>query len=180
MFKAIAAWRERTAQTRDQPRGRILKDDAIDELATQAPTDMEGLERLRSLQKGFGNSKFGAELLDVIRAAATSPEALAAPAARAATPPPPANAGAVVELLKVLLKARAEDAGVASKLIATVSDLEKIAADDEADTPALQGWRREAFGEDALKVKRGELALVLDGAKVRAVEVRRKPRTPAE
>jgi ribonuclease D len=83
----------------------------------------------------------------------------------------------VVELLKVLLKARAEEAGVASKLIATVSDLEKIAADDEADTPALQGWRREAFGSDALKIKRGELALVLDGIKVRVVEVRRTPRS---
>ena len=82
----------------------------------------------------------------------------------------------MVELLKVLLKARAEDAGVASKLIATVSDLEKIASDDEADTPALQGWRREAFGEDALKLKRGELALVLDGGRVRVVEVRRRPR----
>ncbi len=175
VFKAIAAWRERTAQTRDQPRGRILKDDAIDELATQAPTDVDGLERLRSL-KGFGNSKFGAELIEVIAAAARSPDALAAPVAREASPPPPQNAGAVVELLKVLLKARAEDAGVASKLIATVSDLEKIAADDAADTPALQGWRREAFGEDALKVKRGELALVLDGARVRAVEVRRRPR----
>jgi ribonuclease D len=176
VFKAVAAWRERTAQTRDQPRGRILKDDAIEELATQAPTDIEGLERLRSLQKGFGNSKFGAELVAVIAEAARSPEALAAPTARVAAPQPPANAGAVVELLKVLLKARAEDAGVASKLIATMSDLEKIAADDEADTPALEGWRREAFGEDALKVKRGELALVLDGARVRAVEVRRRPR----
>ncbi|MBW8860043.1 MAG: ribonuclease D, partial [Caulobacter sp.] len=88
-------------------------------------------------------------------------------------PPPPASAGAVVELLKVLLKARAEEAGVASKLIATVSDLEKIAADDEANTPALQGWRLEAFGSDALKIKRGELALVLDGSRVRVVEVRR-------
>ena len=85
------------------------------------------------------------------------------------------NSGAVVELLKVLLKARAEDAGVASKLIATVSDLEKIASDDE-DSQALVGWRREAFGEDALRLKRGELALVLDGARVRVVEVRRAPK----
>jgi ribonuclease D len=76
-----------------------------------------------------------------------------------------------VELLKVLLKARAEDAGVAAKLIATVSDLEKIAATDEASTPALQGWRREVFGEDALRLKRGELALVLDGARVKVAEV---------
>ncbi len=88
----------------------------------------------------------------------------------------PQGAGAIVELLKVLLKARAEDAGVASKLIATVSDLEKIAADDQADCGALHGWRREAFGEDALKIKRGELALVLDGGKVRVVEVRRAPK----
>ena len=76
----------------------------------------------------------------------------------------------------MLLKARAEDAGVASKLIATVADLEKLAGDDHADTPALHGWRRDAFGEDALKLKRGELALVLDGARVRVVEVRRTPR----
>ena len=94
---------------------------------------------------------------------------------RSRTSPSPA-AGAVVELLKVLLKARAEEAGVASKLIATVSDLEQIANDDESDNAALKGWRREAFGEDALRLKRGELALVLDGARVRVVEVRRAPK----
>jgi ribonuclease D len=76
----------------------------------------------------------------------------------------------VVELLKVLLKARSEDAGVAAKLIATVSDLEKIAMSDEAATPALKGWRRDVFGEDALRLKRGELALVLDGSRVKVVQ----------
>ena len=175
VFKAVAAWRERTAQTRDQPRGRILKDEAIDELATQAPTSLEGLNTLRSVPKGFGGSKFGPDLLAAIKAALADPEGYA-PVLDKAGPPPPASAGAVVELLKVLLKARAEEAGVASKLIATVSDLEKIAADDEANTPALIGWRREAFGLDALKIKRGELALVLDGARVRVVEVRRAPK----
>ena len=88
-------------------------------------------------------------------------------------------AGAVVELLKVLLKARSEDAGVASKLIATVADLEQIANDDNAKSQALTGWRREAFGEDALRLKRGELALVLDGTRVRVVEVRRAPKATA-
>lgn len=175
VFKAVAAWRERTAQTRDQPRGRILKDEAIDELATQAPTSLEGLNTLRSVPKGFGGSKFGPDLLAAIKAALADPEGYA-PVLEKAGPPPPASAGAVVELLKVLLKARAEEAGVASKLIATVSDLEKIAADDEANTPALNGWRREAFGSDALKIKRGELALVLDGSRVRVVEVRRAPK----
>ncbi|MBI1683208.1 ribonuclease D [Caulobacter hibisci] len=175
VFKAVSAWRERTAQQRDQPRGRILKDEAIDELATQAPTSLEGLNTLRGVPKGFGGSKFGPDLLAAIKAALADPEGYA-PVVDKPGPPPPPSAGAVVELLKVLLKARAEEAGVASKLIATVSDLEKIAADDEAETPALQGWRREAFGADALKIKRGELALVLDGTKVRVVEVRRAPR----
>jgi len=178
VYKAVAAWRERTAQSRDQPRGRILKDEAIDEVATQAPTDADQLDRLRSVPKGFSGSRFGPDLLAAIREALKDPEAYAPVIERNRTAPSPA-AGAVVELLKVLLKARAEEAGVASKLIATVSDLELIANDDEADTAALKGWRREAFGEDALKLKRGELALVLDGARVRVVEVRRAPKATA-
>jgi ribonuclease D len=172
VFRAVAAWRERTAQQRDQPRGRILKDEAIDELAAQAPTSADGLNRLRSAPKGFSGSRYGPELLEAIGAALADPEGYAPKIDRDTGPVSPA-AGAVVELLKVLLKARAEDAGVASKLIATVADLEKIASDDHAEAPALHGWRREAFGEDALKLKRGELALVLDGTRVRVVPVRR-------
>jgi ribonuclease D len=114
-------------------------------------------------------------VLEAIAMALRDPEGYA-PAVARDRPPSNVAAGAVVELLKVLLKARAEDAGVASKLIATVADLEKIAGDDAAETPALEGWRRKAFGEDALRLKRGELALVLDGARVRVVEVRRGPR----
>jgi ribonuclease D len=178
VYKAVAAWRERTAQTRDQPRGRILKDEAIDEVATQAPTDADQLDRLRSVPKGFSGSRFGPDLLAAIREALKDPEAYAPVVERNRSAASPA-AGAVVELLKVLLKARSEEAGVASKLIATVSDLEQIANDDECDNAALKGWRREAFGEDALRLKRGELALVLDGARVRVVEVRRAPKTAA-
>jgi len=126
--------------------------------------------------KGFSGSRFGPELLEAIREGVKNADTYAPQVTRTAAPASP-SAGAVVELLKVLLKARAEDADVASKLIATVSDLEKIANDDNADTPALQGWRREAFGEDALRLKHGELALVLDGTRVRVVEVRRTPRS---
>jgi len=178
VFRAVAAWRERTAQQRDQPRGRILKDEAIDELAAQAPTNADAMNRLRSVPKGFAGSRYGPELIEAITAALANPEAYAPKIEREASPASPA-AGAVVELLKVLLKARAEDAGVASKLIATVADLEKIASDDRADAAALRGWRREAFGEDALKLKRGELALVLDGTRVRVVPVRRAARATA-
>jgi ribonuclease D len=179
VYRAVAAWRERTAQLRDQPRGRILKDEAIDEIATQAPVDADGLDRLRSVPKGFSGSRFGPDLVAAVREALRDPEAYAPVVEKPRTQSSPA-AGAVVELLKVLLKARAEEAGVASKLIATVSDLEQIANDDGADIAALKGWRREAFGEDALKLKRGELALVLDGARVRVVEVRRAPKAAAQ
>ena len=179
VYKAVAAWRERTAQLRDQPRGRILKDEAIDEIAAQGPTDTDGLDRLRSVPKGFSGSRFGPDLIAAVREALRDPEASAPVIERVRHSASPA-AGAVVELLKVLLKARAEESGVASKLIATVSDLEQIANhDDETEIAALKGWRREAFGEDALRLKRGELALVLDGSRVRVVEVRRAPKAAA-
>ncbi|HLY78503.1 MAG TPA: ribonuclease D, partial [Caulobacteraceae bacterium] len=152
--------------------------EAIDELAAQAPTEVDALNRLRSVPKGFGGSRYGPELIEAIAEALRDPEGYAPKIERDTTPVSPA-AGAVVELLKVLLKARAEDAGVASKLIATVADLEKIASDDRADSSALKGWRLQAFGEDALKLKRGELALVLDGTRVRVVPVRRAARATA-
>jgi ribonuclease D len=174
VFSEVAAWRERTAQHRDVPRGRILKDEAIDELASQAPVDSASLDRLRSVPKGFGNSRFGPELLSAIQGALADPDGLA-PSQAPRTVSAPA-AGSVVELMKVLLKARAEDAGVAPKLLATVSDLEQMASDDHAKVAAMDGWRRDVFGADALRLKRGELALVLDGARVRVVEVRRAPK----
>ena len=168
-FVAVATWRERAAQERDQPRGRILKDEAIDEIATQAPTDADAFNRLRSVPKGFGGSRLGQELIEDLKRVLADPEAHAPKVERPGRndPAPPS----VVELLKVLLKAKSDNAGVASKLIATVADLEKIAVDDEADVEALHGWRRQLFGDDALKLKRGEIALVLNGPRVEVVEI---------
>ena len=168
-FAATATWRERAAQERDQPRGRILKDEAIDEIATQAPTDADAFNRLRSVPKGFGGSRLGQELIEDLKRVLADPEAHAPKVERPgrSDPAPPS----VVELLKVLLKAKSDNAGVASKLIATVADLEKIAVDDEAEVEALHGWRRQLFGDDALKLKRGEIALVLNGPRVEVVEI---------
>jgi len=168
-FVATAVWRERAAQERDQPRGRILKDEAIDEIAAQGPTDPDAFNRLRSVPKGFGASRLGLELTAELNRVLADPEAHAPKLDRPAhnQPAPPS----VVELLKVLLKAKSDNAGVATKLIANVADLEKIALDDEADVDALKGWRRQLFGEDALKLKRGEIALVLNGARVEVVEI---------
>ncbi|WP_439471279.1 ribonuclease D [Brevundimonas sp.] len=168
-FVAAAVWRERAAQERDQPRGRILKDEAIDEIATQAPTDPDAFNRLRSVPKGFGASRLGLELSAELKRVMADPEAHAPKLERPAhnQPAPPS----VVELLKVLLKAKSDNAGVATKLIANVADLEKIALDDNANVEALKGWRRQLFGEDALKLKRGEIALVLNGPRVEVVEI---------
>ena len=168
-FVATAVWRERAAQERDQPRGRILKDEAIDEIAAQGPTDPDAFNRLRSVPKGFGASRLGLELSAELKRVLADPEAHAPKLERPShnQPAPPS----VVELLKVLLKAKSDNAGVATKLLANVADLEKIALDDEADVDALKGWRRQLFGEDALKLKRGEIALVLNGARVEVVEI---------
>ena len=159
----VAAWREREAQARDVPRARILKDDAIADISVQHPTTIESLGRLRSLPKGFERSHWGAEIVEAVkRGLARDPKTLPALAPFR----PSANDAAVVELLKVLLRMTAERHGVAAKVIATVDELEQIAADDEADVPALKGWRRELFGETALALKHGKLALAVKNGRV--------------
>ena len=150
----VAAWREREAQTRDVPRSRVLKDDTIGDIAVQAPTTAERLAALRSLPKGFERSKWGEGILEAVqRGLARDPKTLP----QIERPKPAPNGAATVELLKVLLRMTSERHGVAAKVIATVDDLDRIAADDEADVPALKGWRRELFGEKALDLKHGRL-----------------------
>jgi len=163
----VAAWREREAQSRDVPRGRVLKDEAIGDIATHAPTTTERLASLRSLPRGFERSKWGMEIIEAVkRGLARNPAELP----RLDKPRQGINGSATVELLKVLLRMASEQHGVAAKVIATVEDLERIALDDRADVPALHGWRREMFGEQAIALKRGRLALAVDRGRVVAVE----------
>jgi ribonuclease D len=164
----VAAWREREAQVRDVPRSRVLKDEVIGDIAVQAPNTLEKLKHLRSLPKGFERSR-GAEgiVAAVARGLEREPKTLP-PLGR--LPPPSGNGTAVVELLKVLLRMISERHHVAAKIIATVDDLERIAADDDAAVPALAGWRRELFGERALALKHGKLALAIERGKVATVE----------
>jgi ribonuclease D len=163
----VAAWREREAQTRDVPRARVLKDEAIGDIAVQAPTTLEKLRHLRSLPKGFERSRWGEAIVDAVaRGLERDPKTLPLqPRTQQAV-----NGAAVVELLKVLLRMISEQHHVAAKVIATVDDLERIAASDRADVPALKGWRRELFGERALALKHGRLALAIDHGKVALVE----------
>jgi ribonuclease D len=163
----VAAWREREAQSRDVPRGRVLKDDVVGEIAIQAPTTTERLGSLRSLPKGFERSKWGHEIVEAVkRGLARDVKTLP----RIEKPRSNGNGGATIELLKVLLRMTSEHNGVAAKVIATVDDLERIAAADEADVPALKGWRREMFGDKALALKQGRLALAVEKGRVIAVE----------
>ena len=163
----VAAWREREAQTRDVPRGRVIKDDVIGDIAVQAPTSIERLGHLRSLPKGFERSRWGEQIIEAVkRGIARDPKTLP----RLDRFRPAANGAATVELLKVLLRMTAERHGVAAKVIATVDDLDRIAADDSADVPALKGWRRDLFGEKALALKQGRLALAVDNGKVVTVD----------
>jgi ribonuclease D len=159
----VAAWREREAQARDVPRGRVLKDDAVIDLAISAPRSVEALGRLRSIPTGFERSKPAAEILAAVeRGLARDPKTV--PVAERGRHR--SSNGAVVEMLKVLLKAVAETEGVAPKIIATVDDLEAIAEDDNADVAPLHGWRRGLFGERALGLKSGQLALAIERGRV--------------
>tara|TARA_R110000868_G_scaffold229608_5_gene482700 strand:+ start:153 stop:1304 length:1152 start_codon:yes stop_codon:yes gene_type:complete len=164
----VAAWRERQAQDRNQPRSRILKDDALAEIATQIPRNAEDLDRLRAVPKGMANSRSAAGLMDAIERGLNMPEA-EIPVIEQSQPLPP-GIGPLVELLKVLLSMRCEQHDVAQKLIAKVSDLEQIAGFDEPNVPAMSGWRREVFGNDALRLKRGELSLGAKGRKIILIE----------
>ena len=169
----IAAWREREAQSRDVPRGRVLKDDALGDIATHAPTTPERLAALRSLPRGFERSKWGQDILDAVkRGLARDPGTLPT----LDRPRQGANGSATVELLKVLLRMTSERYGVAAKVIATVDDLERIAADDRAEVAALHGWRRELFGDRAIALKRGQLALAMEKGRVVVVERGSAPR----
>src|SRR5215471_7452557 len=163
----VAAWREREAQARDVPRSRVLKDEVIGDIAVQAPTSAEKLAHLRSLPRGYERSRWGEAIIAaVMRGLQRDPKTLPRPArAQSAT-----NGAAVVELLKVLLRMVSERHHVAAKVIATVDDLERIAADDAADVPALTGWRRELFGDKALALKHGKLALAMEKGRVAVVE----------
>jgi len=163
----VAAWREREAQTRDVPRGRVIKDEVIGDIAVQAPTTIERLGHLRSLPKGFERSRWGEQIIDAVKRGLERDQKTL-PRLDRFRPAP--NGTAVVELLKVLLRMTAERHGVAAKVIATVDDLDHIAADDKADVPAMKGWRRELFGEKALALKHGRLALAIDNGKVATVD----------
>lgn len=160
----LAAWRERQAQSQDVPRNRILRDEALYDIANQAPTDVAQLAQLRTLSEGFSRSARAREIIDAVKLGlARDPKSLPSVNANSHNS---AEASATMDLLRVLLKAAAQRHRVAPRLIADADDLERIAMEDAPDVAALTGWRRELFGENALRLKRGELALSVKSGEV--------------
>ncbi|MGQ3355590.1 MAG: ribonuclease D [Phreatobacter sp.] len=168
----VAAWREREAQARDVPRSRVLKDDSLFDIALTGPKSVEALGAMRSIPKGWERSRDGMAVVEAVQAGlARDPRELPAIDKHR---PQSQSQSATVELLKVLLKMVAEKHHVAAKVVATSDDLDRIAESDEADVGALKGWRRELFGDKALALKHGKLALAIERGRVTTVE-----RTPA-
>jgi len=163
----LAAWRERMAQTQNKPRNRILRDEALYDIANHAPAEVAKLSELRTLSEGFARSPYASQIVEAVkRGLARDPKSV--PAIREGLPLP-ADKTAIVELLRVLLKGCAARNKVAPRLIADADDLERLAVEDAPDIPALKGWRFELFGAQAQKLKRGEVALKVEDGEVVAV-----------
>ena len=168
-LQALAAWREREAQRVNIPRQRLVKDEALLEIAATAPTNAEDLARTRGITKGFAEGKTGQAMLAVIEAArAMSDDSLPSAPAPRDTPRP---SGALVALLKVLLATKCEQHQVAAKLVANSDDIDRMAVEEQPNVPAMHGWRFDVFGKDAQALKRGDIALGVDGRRIKLIAV---------
>jgi ribonuclease D len=169
VLAGVAAWREREAQARDVPRNRILKDEALLEIAAHPPPDAEHLSQVRAVPSGYANSRSGKALMVAITEALESPppEGMPAPERRARGREP---SPAALDLLKTLLRLRATQYRVAPRLVADAEDLERLASGDDEGVAALHGWRAEVFGNDAIALREGRLAIALENGEAVVIE----------
>lgn len=156
-LKVLAEWRERKAQQTDQPRSRVFKDDALYDLAMQRPVTADAFDKLRAVPRGFGRSSAAAEIIELLKGVEAIPKSELPELPERYRGPSPK--GAVGDLIRVLLKSVAEQNGVAARIIATSDEIDALVLDDDADVPALKGWRRKLFGEKALAIKHGRIGL---------------------
>jgi ribonuclease D len=169
ILKEVAAWREKEAQRVNIPRQRLIKDEALLEIAATMPTSAEALGRVRGVTRGFAEGRSGSALLEVMVAARRVPDADLPAASQQRDNVRPS--AALVALLKVLLAAKSEQHNVAPRLVASSEDVDRLALEDNPDIPALHGWRREVFGDDARLLKQGRIALGVDGRRVKLIPV---------
>lgn len=175
----VAAWREREAREKNVPRARVLKDDAIAEIATQAPLTREALNQLRALPRGMASSRIGDAVLKAV-AAGVALDAKSLPQPDDGRDDMSEAAQAAAEVLKLALKVVCEQEGIAPKLVASSSDIDAVAESDTAEVPLLHGWRREVFGETALAIKRGEAVIGFDRGRVRVLSSSNQMNAAAE
>ena len=167
MVQALAAWREREAQRINIPRQRRVKDESLLEIAATSPRTPDDLARARGVTRGFADGRAGTMLLEVVERTLAIAEAdLPRPAATRDSVKPSA---ALVSLLKVLLAAKCEDNHVAPRLVASSDDIDRLAGEDAPDVPALHGWRRVVFGNDALALKAGQISIGVAGRRIRLI-----------
>jgi ribonuclease D len=165
-LKALAGWRETEARSKNQPRGRIVKDDTLNELASHPPKTQDDLGKVRGLSSGWRNNDIGARLMTALaKAEPLDPDEL--PAREPRRPGLTKDAALVSDLLKLLLKIRAKEAGVAAKLIARSDELESLAAGVRSDLNILSGWRYDEFGRDAVDLVEGRLAFATENGKLK-------------
>ena len=170
ILKEVAAWREIEAQNKDIPRNRIVRDESLIEISHHAPKTINDLSRARGLSLKKAEGSLGKALLNAVKVGLNVPSENLPEVKRDA--PLPKGIGPITDLLKVLLKLKCEKHDVAQKLIATVNDMEQIAAfGQNANVPALQGWRQEVFGIDALRLRSGQLAMVIKDHNLELVEI---------
>jgi ribonuclease D len=168
VLAALAAWREREAQERDVPRNRILKDEALLEIAAHPPADSEALGHIRALPAGYANSRSGKALIAAVKDGLDQvpPAGMAALQGRRGRDPSPA----ALDLLKTLLRLRANQYRVAPRLVADADDLERLASGDTDGIAALHGWRAEVFGNDAVALREGRIAIALERGEAVVIE----------
>ncbi len=164
VLREIAAWREEQAQKRNIPRPWILKDETLADMASQAPCDANALQKIRNVSADMAKGRTGEALLECIQKGLNAPkDQMPQPKKKQGLPP---SANAAVDVLKMLLKVQCAENEVATKLVASAADIEAIAINDSADVPALKGWRKKVFGEAAIALKHGHLAIGLKESKI--------------
>jgi ribonuclease D len=174
---AVAAWREREAQARDVPRNRVLKDEALLEIAAHPPSTTETLSEIRAIPTGYAQSRAGKAIVAAVKEGleAKLPDRMPPPERpRMGEPSPP-----VLDLLKTLLRLKAHQFRVAPRLVADSADLERLAIGDDDGIPALQGWRAEVFGRDAMALREGRLGIALENGEAVVLELGGERRTRA-
>jgi len=170
VLRELAAWREETAQRKDVPRNRVIKDDALVQIALQQPKSSEELGAIRLVPQGIARSEDGKKMMEAVARAMALPDS-ALPQRELNGRSPVDAPVALVDLMKTLLRAKCEMEGVAPRLVANMADIERFAAEDDPDGPLMHGWRHDVFGRDGQRLKAGKLALAPDGEVLKLIEI---------